>query len=90
MKRLLAALLVLLPLPLLAGPGMGYYFVLPVTSATGQFDTYFRTDVSLVNPYPWKPITVELFFLGAGMDNTDALPVAGICFWIGRSRFEAR
>lgn len=74
MKRLLVALFALFPLPLLAGPGMGYYFVLPVTSASGQFDTYFRTDVSLVNPYPWKPITVELFFLRAGMDNTDVTP----------------
>lgn len=72
MRRLLAVLSLLLPLPLLAGPGIGNRFVLPVASTSGQFGTYFHTDVSLVNPYPWKSITVRLFFLPTATNNTTA------------------
>jgi hypothetical protein len=70
MKRILVAAFCLLPLRLLAGPGTSNNFVLPVASAAGQFGTYFRTDVSLVNPYPWKPVTVRLQFLQTNTTNS--------------------
>lgn len=57
-----------------AGPGLYNYFVLPAASAPGQLGTYFRTDVYLVNPYPWKSLTVRMWFLRAGQDNSAADP----------------
>jgi len=74
MKTLTALLLVSLlrPLSALAGPGLWSYFVLPVASSAGQLGTYFRTDVYLVNPYFWKSVTVRVFFLPTGQDNSAA------------------
>jgi hypothetical protein len=57
---------------LVAGPSLYNYFILPAASASGQFGTYFRTDVYLVNPYPWKSVTVRMWFLRAGQDNNSA------------------
>lgn len=74
MKKLAALVLVslLMPLSVLAGPGLWNYFVLPAASTAGQFGTYFRTDVYLVNPYPWKGVTVRMWFLRTGQDNSTA------------------
>jgi hypothetical protein len=74
MKKLAALLLVslLMPLSALAGPGLWSYFVLPVASSAGLVGTYFRTDVYLVNPYSWKDVTVRVFFLPTGQDNSGA------------------
>lgn len=74
MKKLVVPVLVslLMPLSALAGPGLWNYFVLPAASTAGQFGTYFRTDVYLVNPYPWKGVTVRMWFLPTGQDNSTA------------------
>jgi hypothetical protein len=74
MKKRAALFLVslLMPLSALAGPGLWSYFVLPVASSAGLVGTYFRTDVYLVNPYSWKDVTVRVFFLPTGQDNSGA------------------
>jgi hypothetical protein len=72
LKKALLLLLVFFPLTALAGPGLWNYYVLPAASAAGQLGTYFRTDVYLVNPYPWKNVTVRIFFLPTGQDNSNA------------------
>ena len=72
MKKAFFLLWVLVPLQALAGPGLSNYYVLPATSAAGQMGTYFRTDVYLVNPYPWKNVTVRMWFLKTGQDNSTA------------------
>ena len=71
---LFSLLLALCPLRALAGPGLYNYFVLPAASAAGQLGTYFRTDVYIVNPYTWKSVTVRMWFLKTGLDNSSASP----------------
>lgn len=34
--------------------------------------TYFRTDVYLMNPYPWKNVTVRMWFLKTSQGNSNA------------------
>lgn len=72
MKKAFFLLWVLVPLQALAGPGLWNYYVLPASSAGGQMGTYFRTDVYLVNPYPWKNVTVRMWFLKTSQDNSNA------------------
>ena len=56
-----------------SGHDLWRYYVLPATvHAPGLAGTYWRTDVTVVNPYNWRSITVYMRFLRADEDNTNA------------------
>ncbi len=47
-----------------------------VASAAGQGGTYFRTDLTLVNPYVYHPVEIQAWLLKNDQDNSAAVPVA--------------
>lgn len=55
----------------------GWYVLPAVASASGEFGAYFRTDVTLVNPYVFHDVDVRIWLLRNDADNTVA-PVAGV------------
>jgi hypothetical protein len=75
---LLATLLYLAP-PATAGVASQLYdtCLFPaVASAPGQGGTYFRTDVTLVNPYVYHPVEIQTWLLKNDQDNSAAEPVS--------------
>ncbi len=49
-----------------------WYLVPSVASNKGLSGTYWRTDLAILNPYPWKVITVKVRLLKEKVDNTAA------------------
>jgi hypothetical protein len=47
-----------------------WYAFPAVANAPGNYGTYFRTDLSIVNPYDWKSITVNVYYYPTNTDNT--------------------
>ena len=56
--------------PLEAGTGIWNYYTFPaVANAPGAFGTYFKTDVSIVNPATWKTLPITIAFLPTNTNN---------------------
>ena len=49
-----------------------WYLLPAVASAPGQLGTYFRTDVTLVNPYVYPVVSVRIWLLKNDQDNRNA------------------
>lgn len=45
-----------------AGDTFAFNIALPVASAPGAFGTYFRTDLTLTNPYDWRTQKIRVLF----------------------------
>ena len=59
----------------LAAGGYGFwnwYLIPAAASNPGLKDTYWRLDLSVLNPYTWRSITVRIKFLREKTDNTTA------------------
>jgi hypothetical protein len=53
--------------------GLWRYYVIPGTpNVHGNQGTFWRADLSVVNPYSWKSITVYIRFLEQDVNNTNA------------------
>ena len=80
MKHALSCSLVILILSLLAAPAIaagGYglwdWYIIPAAASNpGVNGTYWRLDISILNPYSWRPITVKMWFLAEKKDNSIA------------------
>ena len=56
-----------------SGHDLWLYYVLPVAAHTrGLHQTFWRTDVSIVNVYDWRSIRVYMKFLKTNQDNSGA------------------
>ncbi len=69
------SLLLLWSPPTIAGSGSSLWsaYRLPgVAHVPGANGTYWKTDVSIVNPYSWRTITVKIKFLEANKNNVGA------------------
>jgi hypothetical protein len=74
MKRLLV-ILIIVAQPLIAGAGSGGsladWFVIPVVAhAPGSAGTYWKSDLSIVNPYNWQEIRVYIQLLVSDQPNS--------------------
>jgi len=90
MKRgvLVAACLLIMATTAWAGSGSSlwdWYIIPGVAHVPGAQGTFWRTDVSIVNPYPWRSITVDVRFLEINQDNTYA-PSVSYTIGPGQSR----
>lgn len=54
-----------------------WYLLPAVASAPGQLGTYFRTDVTLVNPYVAHSVPIKIWLLKNDQDNSNA-PVVSL------------
>ena len=66
MQRALVAVAILLPASLFAasGPNLSDWHVIPAAAHTeGAQGTFWRTDVSIANPYTWRNILVFMRLL---------------------------
>jgi len=71
---LVALLATSAPAPAATGSGLWSWYVVPsVASNRGLQGTYWRTDLAISNPYPWREITVKLRLLKEKVDNTSAV-----------------
>jgi hypothetical protein len=76
MKRLFVILTIIVGLPLIAGAGSGGsladWFIIPVVAhAPGSAGTYWKSDLSIVNPYNWQEIRVYIQLLISDQPNTN-------------------
>ncbi len=54
-----------------SGSSLWDWFVIPAAAhVEGAQNTFWRTDVTIVNPYGWRSITVEVKLLVTGQNNT--------------------
>lgn len=53
-----------------------WYLLPAVASAPGQLGTYFRTDVTLVNPYVSHAVPIRIWLLRNDQDNSQTQPVS--------------
>lgn len=54
-----------------SGSSLWDWFVIPAAAhVEGAQGTFWRTDVTIVNPYGWRSITVEIRLLVTGQNNT--------------------
>jgi hypothetical protein len=61
--------------PTLGASGFGFwnwYLIPAAASNPGLNQTYWRLDLSVLNPYSWRSITVRMKFLREKVDNTAA------------------
>jgi hypothetical protein len=75
MKRLLV-ILIIVAQPMIASAGSGGsladWFIIPVVAhAPGSAGTYWKSDLSIVNPYNWQEIRVYLQLLISDQANTN-------------------
>ena len=71
---LLAVLLAGVAAPSLAagGYGLSYWWLIPAAASNpGLNGTYWRLDLSVLNPYSWRSITVRIGFLRERTDNRE-------------------
>jgi len=62
-----------------AGSSLSSYYVIPAAAhLPGQGHTYWVTDLSIVNPYSWRSITVGIFYLPGDRDNSAGWPTVGV------------
>jgi len=55
-----------------SGSSLWDWFVIPAAAhVEGAQNTFWRTDVTIVNPYAWRSVTVEIRFLETGQNNTN-------------------
>jgi hypothetical protein len=72
---MLAVTVVCVASPTLGAGGYGFwnwYLIPAAASNPGLNQTYWRLDLSVLNPYSWRPITVRMKFLREKTDNTAA------------------
>ena len=54
-----------------AGSSLASAYLIPAAAhLPGQGHTYWMTDLSIVNPYTWRSITVGIFYLPGDHDNS--------------------
>ena len=65
---------------------LGGWYVLPaVASTAGEYGTFFRTDLTLVNPYVAHRVDVRIWLLRSDADNTES-PMADVRLEPGETR----
>ncbi len=56
-----------------SGPDLWNWYLIPAAASNpGAGGTYWRLDLSVLNPYSWRAITVRMKFLREKTDNTSA------------------
>jgi hypothetical protein len=71
---LAAVMLLATPLFAASGSQLVDWYIIPAAAHTeGAQGTFWRTDVSIANPYSWRNILVLMKYLPADQDNTDAV-----------------
>lgn len=72
---MVTALLLCVSSPIFGAAGFGFwnwYLIPAAASNPGLNQTYWRLDLSVLNPYSWRSITVRIKFLREKTDNTAA------------------
>jgi hypothetical protein len=76
MKKVIASIfLSVVALSVIADTGdclWDWYLLPAVAHAPGKHGTFWQTDVAIVNPYPWRPVTVSVYYLPKDQDNSYA------------------
>jgi hypothetical protein len=58
-----------------SGSGLWNWYVVPaVANIGGAYSTFWRTDLTIGNPYAYKSIGVTVWYLQENQDNTNAQP----------------
>ena len=50
----------------------GWYMLPAVAHSPGKHGAFWQTDVAIVNPYPWRSVTVSVYYLPKDQDNSYA------------------
>lgn len=74
MRRLLVTALVLAAVPWVSAQETTLFFA-AAASSPGANNTFYVTDARLFNPDPTNPVTVQIAFLPANTNNTNAVEV---------------
>ena len=76
MKKVIASIIVLVAASSAiadTGDSLWDWYLLPaVAHSPGKHGTFWQTDVAIVNPYPWRSVTVSVYYLPKDQDNSNA------------------